>query len=252
MSKSHQTNNTQIIVARFNENLDWITSNNYTNRCLVYNKGYDNLSPRLNIIKKPNYPIYGREGETYLYHIVHNYHNLSDYIIFTQGNPFEHSPHFIRIIDYLDSTNSYKPYQPLTSEWKTSENVPPKGLLFYDKTCYVDKYPVYMETLDENLNTLFYNDLGWHTREKQFRNFHKIPTYSKLFPILPFVYEKLNLHKKKPYTSFVKFNWGAIFGVSKENILQYSIDFYKHLYRFVIQHPTHGYILERMWYTILC
>ena len=32
----------------------------------------------------------GREGETFLYHIINNYYNLDDVTVFLQGNPFEH------------------------------------------------------------------------------------------------------------------------------------------------------------------
>ena len=37
----------------------------------------------------------GREGHTYYKHIYDNYDNLTDYIIFLQGNPFDHSPNII-------------------------------------------------------------------------------------------------------------------------------------------------------------
>ena len=44
-------------------------------------------TPAQNSIKLKNR---GREGETFLYHIVNNYDKLDDVTVFLQGNPFEH------------------------------------------------------------------------------------------------------------------------------------------------------------------
>lgn len=44
----------------------------------------------------------------------------------------------------------------------------------------------------------------------------------------------------KPFCEYIKFNYGAIFGIKKNYVL-----------RFTIENPCHGYIMERMWYTIL-
>lgn len=242
----------EIVVARYKENLDWITNNSLVHRCTIYNKGPKDISPILKTINRPNYPVFGREGETYLYHILSNYHNLPDYTIFTQGDPFEHSPHFCEIIEALDLYGHYSSYQPLTDQWKISQNAPPASLVNYDKTLFIhNKYPIYVEMLNENLETITFIDHGWYSREKHFRDYYGISTYSKMYPLLPFLYDKLKLINKKPYTGFVKWNYGAIFGVAKQNILQYDRKFYENLYNFVIEHPSNGYILERMWYTIL-
>ena len=71
---------TGIVVARYNEDIKWLDEFNNFNVHL-YNKGDDNLE---NSTKLPNI---GREAHTYLTHIVENYDNLDDVIIFTQGNP---------------------------------------------------------------------------------------------------------------------------------------------------------------------
>jgi hypothetical protein len=87
-----------IVVARYNENVEW--SKNFSN-VIVYNKG-DKLNSGYNEVLLPNV---GREGHTYYKHICDNYDNLSDYIIFLQGNPQPHSPNYISNINkYINNS----------------------------------------------------------------------------------------------------------------------------------------------------
>lgn len=81
--------NYEMVVARFKENINWI--NELDKKFLkikIYNKFFHNE-------ENPLYNETGRESHTYLHHIYYNYENLSDYTIFTQANPFDHSPQFI-------------------------------------------------------------------------------------------------------------------------------------------------------------
>ena len=54
----------------------------------------------------------GRESHTYLHHIITNFDNLPDYIIFTQGDPFPHCHNFLYQIKSLDysSVKSFYPF----------------------------------------------------------------------------------------------------------------------------------------------
>jgi len=71
-----------IVVAKYKEDVEWTKGVNH--KITIYDKS-DN--PVEGSIKLKNV---GREGETFLYHIVNNYHNLDDVTVFLQGNPFEH------------------------------------------------------------------------------------------------------------------------------------------------------------------
>lgn len=77
-----------IVVARYNENVNW--TKEFQN-VIIYNKG-NKLNDNYNEIMLNNV---GREGHTYYKHIYDNYENLADYTIFLQGNPFDHSPNII-------------------------------------------------------------------------------------------------------------------------------------------------------------
>lgn len=78
-----------IIVARYNENVEW--TKQFPN-VIIYNKG-DKLpdGDGYNEIALNNV---GREGHTY-YTYICDYDDLNDYTVFLQGNPFDHSPHII-------------------------------------------------------------------------------------------------------------------------------------------------------------
>jgi len=73
----------KIIVARFNENIEWLNSE--IENCIIYNKG----TP-LNIKNEIILENVGRESETYLQYIITNYDNLPDVVVFTQARISDH------------------------------------------------------------------------------------------------------------------------------------------------------------------
>ena len=92
----------EIVVSRYNEDLRW--TNRYKDFVTVYNKGDDEIE---NSIKLENI---GREGHTYLHHIVNNYDNLSEYTVFLQGDPvYPHSPKLHGYLNYLLYANEIIP-----------------------------------------------------------------------------------------------------------------------------------------------
>lgn len=86
-----------IVVARYNENIDW--THQFSN-VIVYNKGEPIQEETITLDNV------GRETHTYYKHIYDNYDNLSDYTIFLQGHPFDHSPNIItRLHTILNTTD---------------------------------------------------------------------------------------------------------------------------------------------------
>ncbi len=76
----------KIIVARYKEDISWTNS---APNCIIYNKSDSHPNTTHPVISLPNV---GREGHTYLHHIITNYDHLDDHLIFLQGYPFDHSP----------------------------------------------------------------------------------------------------------------------------------------------------------------
>ncbi len=73
----------QIVVARYNENIDWLKSE--MSNCIIYNKGaslqLDNEIALKNV---------GRESDTYLHYIITHYEQLPDVVVFTQARISDH------------------------------------------------------------------------------------------------------------------------------------------------------------------
>ena len=92
----------QLVLARYEESLDWVIENDLLHKTKIYNKGSDLPSKFTNVTKLSNV---GREAHTYLHHIIFNYDKLADFTYFCQGNPFDHSLKFVEKFNNLDINN---------------------------------------------------------------------------------------------------------------------------------------------------
>ena len=73
----------RIVVSKYKENVQWV--NEFDNsKVIVYDKSDNPIKGSISI------PNIGRETETFFRYIVDNYENLPDYVVFLQGNPFDH------------------------------------------------------------------------------------------------------------------------------------------------------------------
>jgi len=107
----------RLIVAKYKEDVSWINELKNEFDIIVYNKD-NNMDPyNLNFVKTEYYidgikwvdlPNIGREAQTYLFHIIENFDDLYDLEVFTQGDPFSHSPYFIQTLLNIDPSDYYK------------------------------------------------------------------------------------------------------------------------------------------------
>ena len=80
-------NNIEIIVSRFNEDLNWTQEAPFNLfQYTVYNKGNNENFNKTNVKQIINIENVGRCDHTYLYHIIENYNNLSNIIVFFPGS----------------------------------------------------------------------------------------------------------------------------------------------------------------------
>lgn len=96
-----------LIIARYNEDLNWLKDWIKLFDIIVYNKGQDDIDKLFYSVKLPNI---GREAHTYLYHIVENYDNLGDNNVFLQGTIDNLGPNvYLNLNLYLETlkTSNY-------------------------------------------------------------------------------------------------------------------------------------------------
>jgi hypothetical protein len=249
---------TEIVIARYNENLDWLKKIKKSKdiKITVYNKGKDDIN--VPFIKLPNI---GRESHTYLYHIINNYNNLADQTVFCQGDPIFHSPDFINLINKY--RKKFEPVQPLSLRFWPDDDVPP----FYEpnppiptieatKNLWFDKKArFHVEYMDNNFITIYpyhYMDLNINNLMKKLKSSYGIENP------LEFNIERFRL-KDVDLDYLIPFSYAGILSVNKGAILENSVDFYNNIMSILIydirnftvnRKMDHGYFLERLWLVI--
>ena len=94
------------VVARYNEDVSWTKD---LQNVVLYDKSEEPVPgsvPLKNI---------GREADTYLRYIIEHYHDLPEFVVFLQGNPFDHMSSGSKIEDRIFKPTVTKPF--LTEMW---------------------------------------------------------------------------------------------------------------------------------------
>jgi hypothetical protein len=179
-----------IVVARYNENVEWTTP--FPN-VILYNKG-DKFEDNYNEIVLPNV---GREGHTYYTHICDNYDTLADYTIFLQGNPFDHSPHIIENLHKIINSPGLNIDFGFLSERIFRSNL--SGDFYHHGLPLIDTYEKLFNERKENMEFIFGAGAQFIVSKKRILNRPK-EFYTKIVemlqtdinPIEGFVIERFN------------------------------------------------------------
>ena len=121
-------------MSRYFENVNWSNLLYNNMDVIIYNKGdaltinADGMKPILS--KQINLPNVGREGHTIYYHICNMYDSLlslspkelsNEYIVFLQGNPFDHSPNLFQNLQNIQNRNDPFDFEYLSETCDTSD-----------------------------------------------------------------------------------------------------------------------------------
>jgi hypothetical protein len=89
----------QLILARYNEKVDWVKNLTPDIEVIIYNKGRHEGN---------NLPNIGREAHTYLHHLCNG--KLADRMVFAQADPFYHcGNHFVNnMMEFFHGTKGFK------------------------------------------------------------------------------------------------------------------------------------------------
>lgn len=240
---------TTLVLCRYKESLDWLEKINSNIDIIIYNKGdelnlpYPSASNNFTVINIANI---GREEFVYLKYIIDYYHSLPDIIIFSQADPFLHSPDFINIIN--NRINEFLDIQPLTIGY--SKQNPPQ--IFRDIS---SKYMSigHIEFFNNNFDKLIGN-------EKIIRSGGHNWVYSK---ISKFLSTTMVRDKIMEFIGIIPRNFNnmsisplcycAIFSVTKNSVLQHDINTYRKLLELSITTSINNdikifaYLMEFAW-----
>jgi hypothetical protein len=215
------SNNIEIIIARFNEDLNWIQEYPFNVfKYIVYNKGNNENFNKTNVIKIINLPNIGRCDHTYLYHVIENYDKLANITVFFPGslNINNKKIKARRILLNIIKSNFTKAY-----------------LVGYHcesiKELFKDFYLDNWQCTDKN-NLLLNNELILHKSD--------IRPYGKWYT---------------QYFGNMTVKWVTFLGcfsIDKKDIIQNPIEHYNKFLETVNKHsnPEAGHYIERSWCAI--
>jgi hypothetical protein len=211
-------NGIEIIVARYNEDLNWMQEYPFNLfQYTVYNKGINENFNKTNVKKIVNLHNVGRCDHTYLYHIIENYDNLANITVFFPGSIN---------IDIKKNTA----YHILINIIQSN----------FTKAYFLGHY---CESIKETFKDFFLDN--WQCTEKNnlLLNSESVLYKSEIRPYGDW------------YTHFfgnTHANWITFFGIfsiDKRDIIQNPVEHYKKIIELVNTHsnPEAGHYIERSW-----
>lgn len=237
-----------IVIARYNESLDWIVNIPPEFEVFIYNKGDKIVAPHLlqkahHIINRPNT---GREAETYLFHMQTSLNATNTFTVFAQGDPFEHSPDFLQI---LSKWREWDDLQPMTWQWRGDSGVPPKFIL----DDYAKNHQGHLRIRPERFSLATWApsgffDTGAFGTGRDYRKIHgDLPEGINVAAHFLRMCRLNSLADKAEAATFGVFCYGAIFAVRNDLVRSIAPESLKLLYAASNGAATYGYVLERIW-----
>lgn len=240
-----------IVVSRYNENVDWlndlIQQNKWIKNIIIYNKGNDDIYikyPNIISVKKINN--IGREGETYLQHIINNYDSLNKHIWFIQADPFEHSPDFTNLLKIENIKEYNNNFQTLTYRYlKTIPSDIEKDNRFYINNnriieYFIDKHDQQVLDIHTFFDNAHQNKMDEISQRYDINNYNCYYDYICDYIGIPI-----------PAFNIIGYTWSAIFYVNNSQIYLNKKECYEKLKFKLLEYDEQGgiegYMLERFW-----
>ncbi len=235
-----------IVIARYEENLDWVVKIPTEFKVHIYNKGaeiktLEVIRRAANILNRNNV---GREAESYLWHMQHHL-GRDNYTVFCQGDPFEHSPDFINL---LNECHLWQGVQPLSWQWRHDENIPPAAVLNNYNGKMRDGPRIRAEYFSlMTWNPLHFYDAGAFNIGNNYREIHRLEEGTNIAAHFLNKCKLANIAKEASLNLVGKFSYGGQFAVNNELVRALPNQSLALLHKATMSHPAYGYVLERLW-----
>jgi hypothetical protein len=216
--------NLQIVIARYNEDLEWLKEypfNEYP--IIVYNKGpNDNYYHAPNIIQHNKIKNVGRCDHTYLYHIIENYNNLADVTVFLPG-----------------SVNMS--IKILKAKYQVLECAKHNNTVFFLNQPYLNSY--HKNGVKQDYEYFQVDDYVSSNKQNQQLNTEEKMLHATIRPFGKWY----DAHFPNIHITIV--NYGGIMGIGKKHIIQHPKAYYEKLIQELNTHsnPEAGHYFERSW-----
>eukprot|EP00667_Euglena_gracilis_P003928 EG_transcript_3941 len=250
----------EIVLARCREDIDWIRDSGYADITTVYEKCGSTSGPGHHI-EQPNV---GREGGTFLRHIVENYDKLAEWTVFSQAEKptYGYSGHRLGG-GHMMSNVQFKDY---VEAGKTRHENPRffvfTGVMLSEgdevvqslRQGYGEKYAEPdAEALQEKMCGTLADWPQWYKLPQWFVKMVEQMQAAQKAPLSRFdMAEVFNLLDVQPREGVTFFAQGARFAASREAIQARPKAYYAKLLAFMNhQDPWAGYYMEWLWYYIL-
>ncbi len=238
---------TTLVIARYEEDLEWITEVPDHFRVVVYNKG--TLIPSLSALERVQSITprdnAGREAETYLHHLLEHPSDPGEWTVFCQGDPFTHSPDFLGL---LKAQDQWRDIQPLTCQFYESLKIPPPYLLERDTAGNLGGLRIRPETFSLHLWTACrFADSGSLAHRARYSNIHDLPSGANMAAHFLRLAGLPEMADRAEVADCGLFAYGAIFAVRSRLASTLNIESLKTLHRLAKQDDFNAYLLERLW-----
>ena len=217
MDKSMDSHQIELVIARYNENLNWVNMDPFDKYPVyVYNKGpNDNYTVNNKNVRIQKLNNVGKCDHTYLYHIIENYDNLADVTVFLPGS--------------VNMNYKIGKAKKIMSELKQK-----LGSVFIGN---------YMSNVKKHFYKFQLNDWKTTNKENYKENTEQKLQLSKIRPFGKWYENKFG------DIQITHLSFGGIMAISKEHILQHSKQYYKDLIKDLdnSSNPEAGHYFERAW-----
>ena len=237
-----------LVVARYAEDLDWIAEVPAEFRVHIYNKGAPITSRAViaraaRVVERENV---GREAETYLTHVeMAERASEGGYTVFTQGDPFEHSPDFIAL---LRAWEGWGEVQPLSWRWRVKRDIPPAAVLDRERAGFIAGLRVRPELFSlVTWSPLGFYDVGTQWLDETYREVHRLGSGTNIASHFLRKCGFDDLACRADAHLLGQFSYGALFAVRQSRLAAVQGERLDLLRRAALGHEAYGYVIERLW-----
>lgn len=236
------------VIARFAEDVDWLTEVPSDINIYLYNKGGAGLSAELlnQLTSLEGRRNVGREAETYLHYLLSKGAALEDgFTIFCQGDPFSHGPDLLKLLKHRQE---WADIQPLTVQWLSERDIPPVTLVEAETEEHIDDLRIRSELFSlHTWNPVRFVDDGAIRIGRDYLSGHGLPAGTNIAAHFLRSAGWNELAVEAEAAEFGQFAYGAIFAVRNELLRRIPEDVLRRLHLMSRSHPLYPWIFERLW-----